>query len=167
MSNHRIIKNLPVERWAEYKKIRLMSLKDDPDAFSATYKEESDWSDQKWEDNLATKDLFFIEHESEIVGMSSVHFYTKPRFNHNAYMQALYVNKNYRGRGFATLLIQEVIDDIKKNSNVKNIISEIFESQESSILLHKKVGFKEVGRIEAFVNNKGIYSDNIYMQMSL
>lgn len=40
------------DEWADYKALRLASLKDAPDAFSATYEQESRYTDHEWKSRI-------------------------------------------------------------------------------------------------------------------
>lgn len=42
--------SLPLERWKEYKEIRLESLKDSPASFEASFEELSEYPDEKWKE---------------------------------------------------------------------------------------------------------------------
>jgi L-amino acid N-acyltransferase YncA len=166
------IDNLPVERWEEYKILRLNALRNDPSAFSSELEEvvndtNEDWKNKLSEDQENNHKLVFAEYGGRLIGMGSIGFYKKERFKHNASIEALYVEPEYRGQGVATGLLESMIELARENSVISDLISYIYGTQVESINLHKKLGFEVVGAIKDFVHTKDKDFDMFILQKKL
>ena len=64
--------------------------------------------------------------------------------NNFYYLEALETAPKYRNKGYATLLLNEVISDLKSKENFK-ICDCVGKKNTASINVHKKCGFKIVG----------------------
>ena len=71
IKNHITIIQLKPADWQKYKKIRLESLQEEPQAFNSKFEEMSKYPDKYWEEKLTSKDsLFaFAQNEHEIVDL--------------------------------------------------------------------------------------------------
>ncbi len=158
------IEKLPVERWEEFKNLRIENYKNDPNAFSGNLKDivdqdESEWK-KKLENNINEECIWiFAEHDNKLIGAGYVYFYKDSRFKHNSSLQGLYVSPHYRNKGIGESLITRRIELISKNTHIKNIICEIYGTQIASIELHKKMGFEISGLIKDFVLIEDKYFD--------
>ena len=113
------INSLPPERWAEYKKIKLDSIKNEPLAFSESYEKLSGKSDDDWEKELLNQDkdntiLVFIENEGSLVAFANGHVHENIRLSHNAFLSNLYVYPEFRSKGLGTDLVDERIKIIQE-----------------------------------------------------
>jgi L-amino acid N-acyltransferase len=59
---------------------------------------------------------------------------------------SVYLSSDFRGQGFGTLLLTELIKMAKKGGHT--MVGGIDSSHKGSILFHKKIGFKEVARFK-------------------
>lgn len=164
----KIIEKLPVERWQEYKDLRTRALTGDPLAFSTEFFEVENEPDDYWQKRLeknlnGESIIIFAEIDGKLVGTGSVYLFTKERFKHNADLQALYVDPAYRGKGIGQMLIEKRIEMVTKIPEIKNILCEIYSTQQASIEVHKKLGFEITGVIKDFVLIDGKYYDDIQM----
>lgn len=96
---------------------------------------------------LANEPIFIFEIDNKVAG-----FATYGQFrNWPAYLysieHSIYVNKDYRGRGVASHLLEHLIDDAK-HRQYRTIVAGIDASNEASIKLHEKFNFKHAGTIE-------------------
>ena len=160
---------LPVDRWKEYRDIRLEMTKNDSWAFTPNHEDLLKLSEEEWKSELEDKrnTYFFLEDSGVLVGMSSIRTHIYNQFKHNVSFDMLYVNPEYRGRDLGKRLTEERIDYVKEQGGVKNVICEIFSSQIPSLEFHKQLGFEEVGRIKDFAQYEGKYFDSVFMQLEL
>ncbi len=165
----KIIDKLPVERWEEYKNLRIEALKTDPNAFwgdlESTLKEE----DSEWkitlEKNLKGDEIIvFAEFDNKLIGMGSVYLYERENCKHNATLKSLFVSPEHRGKKIGEMLVKRRIDLILKKPHIKNIFCEIFEFNTASIELHNKLGFENVGAVKDFILVDGKYFDSLTFQ---
>ena len=77
---------------------------------------------------------------------------------------SVYVRKQYRHAGVGTALLARLIQEIdnkepSQNNGFYMLQSRIFTNNESSIALHKKMGFRLVGRREKILKKNGVWRD--------
>lgn len=163
------IENLPVERWEEYKNLKIEAITNDPSAFTHILSDAFSSPDSDWKaplEKLSNGEgiMVFAEYEGKLIGMGSTHLYTKERFKHNAYLESLYVSAEYRGKGIAKEIVRRQLNLISKRPEIALVFCEIFSSQIASLELHKKLGFEVVGTIKDFMKHEGKYYDSIFVQ---
>lgn len=77
---------------------------------------------------------------------------------------SVYISANARGLGIATLLMQQLILESEKE-HIWTLQSGIFPENEASIQLHKKMGFRYIGKREKIARTaKGIWKDNLLFE---
>jgi ribosomal protein S18 acetylase RimI-like enzyme len=160
----KIIEKLPVERWEEFKNLRIEAHKTDPNSFSGGLEETMNQSEQdyrsKLERNLKGESIWvFADYGGKLVGVGYAHIYTNPRFRHNASLQALFVSPEYRKKGVGEMLINKRLEILSRNPEIINVICEVYGTQVASVELHKKLGFEISGLIKDFVCIDGQYFD--------
>jgi L-amino acid N-acyltransferase YncA len=165
----KIIDKLPVERWEEYKNLRLEALKTDPSAFwddlDFTIKEEdNEWKNVLERNLIGEEIIIFAEYNNKLIGMGTVYLYEREDCKHNATLKSLYVSPQHRGRGIGEMLVNRRIELILLKPYIRNIFCEIFGYNVSSIELHKKLGFEEVGSVKDFILLDGKYFDSLTFQ---
>lgn len=77
---------------------------------------------------------------------------------------SVYVRKQYRHTGVGTALLQRLIQETdgkaaSQGNGFYMLQSRIFTNNESSIALHKKMGFRLVGKREKILKKNGIWRD--------
>lgn len=161
MNNLKIIQ-LPVDRWEKYKNLRLEALKTEPQAFSSSYEEELQRSEEEWKnrvENFSKGDNsygIFAEDNGELVGMMNARLEDMPKMQHVAYIHGVYVKPEYRGKGVGKILLQAIMDWIATRSEIVKINLDVTTTQDSAIALYKSFGFQKVGELkkEYFINGK-------------
>jgi phosphinothricin acetyltransferase len=66
---------------------------------------------------------------------------------------SVYVDRNYRGYGIGTALVNTIIREAEKDG-YWSIYSAIFSINKASIALHKKCGFREIGYRERIAKDR-------------
>lgn len=79
---------------------------------------------------------------------------------------SLYIGKDFKGKGFGDILMQEIIE-ICNLKGIWTIHAGIFRENEASRKLHLKHGFREIGYRERVAQRNGKWHDNfIYERRS-
>jgi ribosomal protein S18 acetylase RimI-like enzyme len=169
MDNIKIIK-LPSERWEEYKKIRLEALKNEPVAFAASFEEKTSKPDQYWQDqlakfNIAEEDsVLFAEINGELVGMAGWYRNNSEKLKHTATINSIYVKPEYRRKGIASELINEVISELSVKEEIIRLDLNVNTQNERAVKLYQKLGFEIVGTLHKEVFVDEIYYDEYEME---
>jgi L-amino acid N-acyltransferase YncA len=76
---------------------------------------------------------------------------------------SVYVAKASRGRGVGKALLQALIAGADA-AGLWTIQTSIFPENESSVALHRSLGFREVGRRERIAKLKGVWRDTLLLE---
>ncbi|WP_299487480.1 GNAT family N-acetyltransferase [uncultured Allomuricauda sp.] len=76
---------------------------------------------------------------------------------------SVYIEKSNRGKGVGKLLLEQLITESEK-AGFWTIQSGIFPENEGSIQLHKKVGFRFIGKRERVGKLDGAWRDNLLFE---
>lgn len=142
------ITQLPFSRSKEYKTLFLEALQNDPQAFGSSYKEWSQFSDEKWQERPKNPNTIILtaEVKNKLVGMVAVYFDTTKQV---AEIWGMYVNRSCRGKGIGKKLMQTLLKKIENNPrNAIKIKLMVNPEQESAVKLYESLGFQTVGRKE-------------------
>jgi ribosomal protein S18 acetylase RimI-like enzyme len=158
---------LPASRWQDYKEIRLRSLIKEPLSFWA-YDKEVTWSDEKWKQSLQDALdgkcwLYFASLNDELVGMIGGYGDELDRKNHRVYLWGLYVDEEFRGKGWARLLADKLLFEISKRDDVDVVCLEVNLEQVPALYFYKRLGFRKVG-IETHVFGDGLPHEVLVME---
>ncbi len=149
------IVKLQVNEWEEYKEIRVRALKEEPRAFSSRHEEAIKYPDEKWQQRL--RDVFdgksvmlFAKLNGQIVGMMGAYQDEEEQDKENkaASIFGVFVAKEARGKGIATKLLTQLIDEAKTLWNLQKIHLTVTKEQEAAIRLYEKFGFQAIGEKE-------------------
>lgn len=158
---------LPVERWEEYRNLRLRALKEDPQAFGASYEDNLNNPPSEWQRRLInaiegkTNWLFFAEENGKLTGMIGA--YIEKDVTDVATVIAVFVPKEERGKGVGSVLMETLLAELKKNPVLKKARLMVNKNQTEAVGLYKKFGFEEVGK-ENFKMGNGELATEIVME---
>ncbi len=166
-----IIKPIPVERWKEYRELRLEALKDEPQAFSSSYSDAFNKDDEEWkrqlQNYLEEKEsiMLFAEREGETVGMLGVFWEEREKTRHICNLFGFYVQKEYRNKGIGKSLIKEIIKKLRLKKQFEKVKLNVVSDNEGALVLYKKFGFEIVGKLEKELKVRNNYYDEYIMEL--
>ncbi len=99
------VRPLEVEEWEHYRSVRLMALKDSPDAFVASYEEESAEDEAFWKARMERSVRLLAERDGEPNGIASVGAVGEDQPDASQ-LFGLWVTPEARGSGVATALVR-------------------------------------------------------------
>ncbi|MDQ0202277.1 L-amino acid N-acyltransferase YncA [Neobacillus ginsengisoli] len=76
---------------------------------------------------------------------------------------SIYVSQIHRGEGIGSALLKSLVDSSEKNG-YWTLQAGIFPENKESIKLHKKFGFREIGRRERIGKMNGVWRDVILLE---
>ena len=107
----------------------------------------------EWNEGHVKNCRFVFEEEGKVVGWIAL----SPSSSRCAYKgcveMSVYVDRNYRGHGIGTALVNTIIQEAEKDG-YWSIYSAIFSINKASIALHKKCGFREIGYRERIAKDR-------------
>ena len=101
------------------------------------------WED--WENLYLPHSRFVMENENdELIGWAALsNTSPMPCFSGVAETN-IYVNKTYREKGLGTMLLKKMVVD-SEDQKIWTLQSQILETNQASVALHKRLGFRTVG----------------------
>ncbi len=138
-------------KWQDYRDLRLLALKEEPQAFGSVYKIELGQSDSKWQERLQSYQegkqqwMVFARFGKELIGMVGAWQSPDDMQNMQANLMATFVVPNQRGRGIGTQMLTLLIDEIKRSNRVSVLKLEVNPEKESAVKLYVKAGFQKMG----------------------
>ena len=130
--------------WESYRSLRLEALLLEPQAFGATYAESVLFPDDDWRDRLEAAQrrektwLLFAKRGDRLVGMIGAFVDRDPTSPH---IVAVYVKKEVRGRGVGRLLLEAMLDELRRSAAAKTAVLNVVDSQVEAFALYEKSGF--------------------------
>ncbi len=133
-----------------------------------TLKSEREWL-KKTLSNMKKKNGFvlFVEVESKLVGDASIQPY---QYESGAHIGTfgIMLKENLTGLGIGSRLGKRILELAKKETNYKIIESGYFAKNRRSARLHKRLGFKECGRLQkGSMLKNGKFDDTIWLYKTI
>jgi len=145
MKNAISIEKLGVEKWKDFKQIRLEAFATDPQAFSPTQVAEApNYSEKKWKEYMTTREVVVLvaKDDNKIIGIIGSY----KESDETAVIWGTYVNLSYRGKGIGKMLLHEIIKSIETDKSTKKIKLWVEENHHVAMSLYKKFGFDIFGK---------------------
>jgi len=76
---------------------------------------------------------------------------------------SIYVASDSRGKNIGSELMEKMISE-SESEGIWTLVSSVFPENEATIRLHKKSGFREIGKREKIARHKGIWRDTILFE---
>lgn len=148
-----------------YREIRLESLLSSPEAFGATYEQESAQSLDWFRDRLTRTAVFGAFSGRELVGTAGFYRQSGEKYQHKGALVGMYVRPHARRRGAGSALIRAVTDYAA--TEVELIQLCVTTTNEAARNLYRRNGFTEYGTERHALKQNGRYSDEVLMAKSL
>ena len=119
---------------------------------------------------IKSKKLPFIlaKKNNDVVGLAFVNNFREKSGYRYTFEHSIYINPNFIGEGYGSIVLKRLIKLCKKNKKIKNLIAVIGGSNNiASIKVHEKNGFKYIGTIKKIGYKKNKWIDSVYMQKKL
>ena len=120
--------------------------------------------------NIKKKKLPYLiaKIENKVVGLAYLDNFREKSGYRFAFENTIYVHNDYLNKGIGFKLLKQLITLSKKNKEIKKIVAVIGSIDSvGSIKVHKKLGFKNCGRLKKIGFKKGKWIDSIIMQKDL
>jgi ribosomal protein S18 acetylase RimI-like enzyme len=145
---HVRIIELPVDRWREYRTLRLTALQTDPIAFANTYEETLSYPDELWQDRLtnSTSINLFAERDDRLIGTAAALLGMEGDAT-IAQIVGVFVEPECRGQGVARLILETLLARLAGRPEIARIRLNVTETQAPAIALYRSLGFMPVRRL--------------------
>jgi ribosomal protein S18 acetylase RimI-like enzyme len=156
------IKELPDDRWKDYREVRLDALISDPIAFGSSYEEEIILPDEEWVKRI--KNVLFAMLNDKPIGMIVYIFNKGLKIKHIANIYGVYVKKEYRCQGVGKKLLENTITKILTNNNIIKINLSVNPQQVAAVKLYEKYGFESIGVLKNDLLIEDKFYDEVVME---
>ena len=144
------IVSLPVEKWREYRDLRLRALKEDAEAFSSSYADSLQQTEAFWKWRLAEAErgerswLLFATQDDRLVGMIGA--FMEVESTDIATVVSVYVPREERGKGISKQLMREMLRVLSAVPRFRRAPLDVNVTQTAAIGLYGRFGFREIGK---------------------
>jgi len=169
-SRIKILTQLPVERWQEYKALRLRALQSAPQAFGQSYQESLTYPEERWRLRLidaveGRSWMVFAERDGQLIGMTGAFQWPEDIEADRAMFIAVFVDDEARGQGVGKSLMTAVLDLIAA-AGIGNAILAVNPIQTAAVRLYERMGFTFAGYETATLGD-GVEYEEVVMTRPL
>lgn len=109
--------------------------------------------------NVGNHLLIVAETGGKVTGYASLSAYRDKEAYKSTVELSVYIHGDYRRRGVATALMEQILIYARENDSIHTVVSVITRGNEASIRLHEKYGFTFCGTIHEVGYKAGRYLD--------
>jgi ribosomal protein S18 acetylase RimI-like enzyme len=165
------ILTLPIERWREYRALRLSALADTPGAFGASYAANVANPDAYWRGRLqdvidGRSLLLFAECDGQLVGMLGAFWGDAAQAEGVANVIAVFVEPAWRGQGIAGQLLDALLERLRATPGLHAAELDVAVEQTAAVALYQRAGF-EIIATRPSVMGDGLERDEYLMRRNL
>jgi len=118
---------------------------------------------QEWDSRHLSHSRFVFDDDGIVMGWAALSpFSTREAYRGVAEL-SIYVATGFRGRKLGSELMEQVISSSEQNG-IWTLVSSVFPENEATLKLHKKYGFRVIGRRERIARHKGKWRDTILLE---
>jgi RimJ/RimL family protein N-acetyltransferase len=160
------VRRLETPDVASYRELRLEGLKSHPEAFGASWDDESAKPAPWWAERLETSTVFggWID-DSPLLGVAGFHVNGSAKLRHKGVLWGIYVRPEARGSGLAASLVQRVITHAR--TLVEEICVTVVASNGAAHRLYRANGFEQYGLERRALKVGNEYHDEVLMALPL
>jgi phosphinothricin acetyltransferase len=129
---------------------------------NATFETEApSW--ERWDANHHRFARLIIEVNNQVKGWAALSAVSARHVYSGVAEVSVYVSSDARGNGFGKTLLAGLIEQSEKN-DIWTLQASIFPENTASIELHRKFGFREVGRRERIAKLHNVWRDTVLFE---
>jgi RimJ/RimL family protein N-acetyltransferase len=160
------VRRLEADDAGVYGELRLEGLERHPEAFSASWEDESAKPTSWWAERLQASTVFggWIG-DSPLLGVAGFHVSGAAKLRHKGILWGMYVRPEGRGSGLAASLVQRVIEHARPL--VEEIGLTVVASNQAAHRLYSAAGFEPYGLDRRGLKVGDAYYDHVLMALPL
>jgi ribosomal protein S18 acetylase RimI-like enzyme len=145
-----------------FREIRLEGLRDHPDAFGSSVREEQaqplTWFQQALEQGFVLGDEL---PDGQLGGVAGLRFNITDKTRHKAWLWGMYVRPQARGTGLAARLISGIVEEAR--DKVEEVVLTVGSHNAPAIARYRSMGFEECGVEQRALKVGDTYIDDLMM----
>ena len=160
------VRRLEASDVADYRELRLESLKAHPEAFASSWEHEGEKPISWWAGRLETTTVFGgWVNNSPLVGVAGFWVQDSVKLRHKGVLWGMYVRPEARGTGLAAALVQQVVAHAR--TLVEQVCVTVVASNVAARRLYSAAGFEEYGLERRALKVGSEYYDEVLMVLPL
>ena len=153
------VREMRAEDWPDVRRIYLEGIA----TGQATFETEAPTWEQ-WDQSHHRFARFILMGEEQVVsGWCAISSVSQRRVYSGVAEVSVYVTSAARGRGVGSTLLEALIHDAEKN-NIWTLQASIFPENTASVELHRRFGFREIGRRKRIAKLNGVWRDTVLLE---
>jgi RimJ/RimL family protein N-acetyltransferase len=163
---HLKVRRVEANEAAIYRELRLEALARHPEAFGASWEDESVKPASWWTERLEANTVFggWVD-GSPLLGVAGFHVNGAAKLRHKGILWGMYVRPDARGTGLAAALVQRVIEHAR--ALVEEICLTVVASNAAAYRLYSAAGFEQYGLERRALKVGNEYYDEVLMALPL
>jgi ribosomal protein S18 acetylase RimI-like enzyme len=153
----------------EWSRLRVQSLKGDPEAFGSFVEEHQTLtvSDIRKRIGSSAEDSFVVGafEDKILVGMAGFFREKGPKRQHKGFIWGVYVSPEQRRRGLARQLFTKIFERVRQIHGVEQVLISVASTQSAAANLYHSLGFETFGIEPRALKVEGRYIDEHCMQL--
>ena len=161
------IRRLSASDAAAYRDLRLGGLRAHPEAFGASWEEESAEPLAWFEDRLDRNVIFggLMAAASELGGVAGFYVPDSAKQKHKGVLWGMFVQPQARATGLGPALVARVLEHAR--ATVEEVRLTVVSTNTAAIRLYERAGFEQYGLERRALKVGGDYHDEVLMALSL
>jgi ribosomal protein S18 acetylase RimI-like enzyme len=155
------LRPLEPEQWHRLRDVRLVALKDSPDAFMATYEQEQGYSQERWEAEFARGAWYISEDDGKPLFMAGVTHEPGGLQPAERNLEYVWVAPEHRRSGVAYEKLSEILQELKE-SGIGTVFLYVLNGNEPAFLLYERLNFESIGLWQALPDDPAGRSEKLF-----
>lgn len=148
------VRELAADEWEIFKTLRLRALQEDPEAFVASYEEESQHSDEEWQERMSHATRIGAQQGSEWVALASVGDEDTRDDDELGEVYGIWVTPSLRGEGVARQLMEHA-ELVGRNAGYSHLAYWVNTDNGRAVAFASSIGYRPTeGRRDVVVEGQ-------------
>lgn len=147
---------------AIFRKIRLESLRTEPEAFASELQDWENLPAAEWDRRLTANPVFVCFDDGDPVGIMGLLRQTPSKMAHRATLIMVFVRPSHRGRGRAEELLRAVTEHAE-NNGIRQLELAVSAENPAAIRFYERMGYRQIGCVPAGFLHAGRAVDELLL----
>ncbi|SNC63947.1 Acetyltransferase (GNAT) family protein [Kytococcus aerolatus] len=135
------VRELAQDEWAIFRSLRLRALEENPEAFVATYEEESSFSDEQWQERMQRSTRLAAQQGGEWVALASVGEENTRDDDDLGEVYGIWVTPELRGEGVAKQLMEHA-ETVGRNAGYSHLVYWVHTDNGRAVAFASSIGYR-------------------------
>ena len=153
-----VIEQMRASDWEQVREIYLQGIRSGHSTFET---EAPSW--ERWDEAHLVFARLVLREGDEVLGWAALSPVSKRQVYRGVAEVTVYVAESARGRGIGRALLDQLIDESERNG-IWTLQASIFPENVASVELHRRCGFREVGRRECIAMLRDVWRDTLLFE---